>query len=76
VQSQSGHNKRSTLLSFVLVQPSPEQQSALACELRRTLDWAQSQNELLFSRTPAASELWNERYDALSHGREDAYGIP
>jgi hypothetical protein len=63
-------------LSFVLVQPSPEQQSALACELRRTLDWAQSQNELLFSRTPAASELWNERYDALSHGREDAYGIP
>ena len=52
----------------------PEQQSALACELRRTLDWVQNQNELLFSRTPAASELWNERYDALSQGREDACG--
>ncbi len=52
----------------------PEQQSAVARELRHTLDWVQSQNELLFSRTPAASELWNDRYDALSQGREDAYG--
>jgi len=52
----------------------PEQQSAMAGELRRTLDWLQNQNELLFSRTPAASELWNDRYDALSQGREDAYG--
>jgi hypothetical protein len=52
----------------------PEQQSALACELRRTLDWVQTQNELLFSRTPAASQLWNDRYDALSLGRGDAYG--
>jgi hypothetical protein len=52
----------------------PEQQSALACELRRTLDWVQTQNELLFSRTPAASQLWNDRYDALSQGRGDAYG--
>lgn len=33
----------------------------------------QSQNELLFSRTPAANDLWNDRYDALSQGREDAY---
>ena len=52
----------------------PEQQSALACELRRTLAWVQTQNELLFSRTPAASELWTERYDKLSQGRGDAYG--
>jgi hypothetical protein len=52
----------------------PEQQSVIAGELRRTLDWLQSQNELLFSRTPAASGLWNDRYDALSQGREDAYG--
>jgi hypothetical protein len=52
----------------------PEQQSALACELRRTLDWVRNQNELLFSRTPAASQLWNNRYDALSQGRGDAYG--
>jgi hypothetical protein len=46
----------------------------IAGELRRTLDWLQSQNELLFSRSPAASELWTDRYDALSQGREDAYG--
>jgi hypothetical protein len=52
----------------------PEQQSAIEAELRRTLDWLQNQKELLFSRTPAASELWNDRYDALSQGRGDAYG--
>jgi hypothetical protein len=52
----------------------PEQQSALAAELRRTLDWVHGQNEILFSRTPAARELWNDCYAALSQGREDAYG--
>jgi hypothetical protein len=52
----------------------PEQQSALAAELRRTLDWVHGQTEILFSRTPAARELWNDRYAALSQGREDAYG--
>ncbi len=52
----------------------PQQQAALARELRQTLDWLHSQNELLFSRTPAASKLWNDRYDALSQGREDAFG--
>jgi hypothetical protein len=51
-----------------------EQQSAIAGELRRALQWVQSQNELLFSRTPAASRLWNNHYDELSQGREDAYG--
>src|SRR5580704_5097738 len=53
---------------------SPEQQSALAAELRRTLDWVHGQNEIFFSRTPAARELWNDRYAALSQGREDAFG--
>jgi hypothetical protein len=52
----------------------PEQQSALAAELRRTLDWVHGQNDILFSRTSAARELWNDRYAALSQGREDAYG--
>ena len=52
----------------------PEQQSALAADLRRTLAWAHGQNEILFSRTSAARELWNDRYAALSQGREDAYG--
>jgi hypothetical protein len=53
---------------------APEQQSALASELRRTLDWVHSQKEILISRTPAARELWNDRYPALSQGREDVYG--
>jgi hypothetical protein len=52
----------------------PEQQSALAAELRRTLDWVHGQYEILFSRTPTAQELWNDRYAALSQGREDAFG--
>jgi hypothetical protein len=52
----------------------PEQHSVIAGELRRTLDWVQSQDELLFSRTPAARKLWNDGYVALSQGREDAYG--
>jgi hypothetical protein len=51
-----------------------EQQAALTTELRRTLDWVHGQDEILFSRTPAARELWNDRYAALSQGREDAYG--
>jgi hypothetical protein len=53
---------------------SSGQQSEIAGELRRALQWAQSQNELLFSRTPAASKLWNNHYDDLSQGYEDAYG--
>ncbi len=52
----------------------PDQLSALARELRRTLNWAQSQTEILFRRTEAARELWTNRYPALSHGRLDAYG--
>jgi hypothetical protein len=52
----------------------PEQQSVIAGELRRALAWVQGQDEILFSRTSAARELWNDRYDTLSQGREDAYG--
>ena len=52
----------------------PDQQSTLAAALRRTLDWVHGQNEIIFSRTSAARELWNDRYAALSQGREDAYG--
>ena len=52
----------------------PDQLSALARELRRTLDWAQSQTGILFRRTPAARELWMDRYPALSQGRQDVYG--
>ena len=52
----------------------PDQLSSLARELHRALHWAQSQTELLFHRTPAARELWQDRYPALSQGRPDVYG--
>ena len=52
----------------------PDQLSSLARELRRTLNWAQSQTEIQFRRTPAARELWQDRYPALSQGRPDVYG--
>jgi hypothetical protein len=51
-----------------------EEQAAVARELRRTLDWVQSQSDLLFRRTAAARELWNDCYPALSQGRLDIYG--
>jgi hypothetical protein len=46
----------------------------VARELRRTLNWVHSQTEILFRRTAAARELWNDRYPALSQGRPDVYG--
>ena len=52
----------------------PEQLAAVARELHRSLNWVQSQTELLFRRTEAARKLWNERYPTLSEGRLDAYG--
>jgi hypothetical protein len=52
----------------------PAQHSLITAELRRTLDWLRSQNEIVFSRTPAARDLWHGRYHELSQGREDAYG--
>ncbi len=36
----------------------PDQLSALARELRRTLDWAQSQTGILFRRTPKPRESY------------------
>jgi hypothetical protein len=52
----------------------PDRLSALAHELRRTLNWAQTPTEILFRRTEAARELWTDRYPGLSQGRQDAYG--
>jgi hypothetical protein len=52
----------------------PEEHATVVRELRRTLDWVQGENDLLFARTPAARDLWNDRYAALSQGREDTYG--
>jgi hypothetical protein len=52
----------------------PDRLAALARELRRTLNWAQTPTEILFRRTEAARELWMDRYPTLSQGRQDAYG--
>jgi hypothetical protein len=80
-QSHNGFANRCLWTSVRRTRSLPEgdslpakQHSAIAAELRRILDWLQGQNEIVFSRTPAARELWNDRYAALSQGREDAYG--
>jgi len=52
----------------------PEERAAVAREVRRALDWAHSQTGIVFRRTPAARELWNDCYPALSQGRPDVYG--
>jgi hypothetical protein len=52
----------------------PQELSALASDLRRALDWIHTQSNLVFRRSPAAQELWNDCYPRLSHGRPDVYG--
>ncbi len=52
----------------------PDDLSALVRELRRALDWAHNQTALVFHRTAAARELWNDSYPALSQSRPDVYG--
>jgi len=52
----------------------PQEQSALARELRRALDWIHSQPTAVFQRSPQAQEMWNHHYGHLSQGRPDVYG--
>jgi hypothetical protein len=52
----------------------PEERAAMARALRRALDWVHTQNGIVFHRTPAARELWNDRYPALSESSPDVYG--
>ena len=52
----------------------PEERAAAARELRRALDWVHSQTGIVFRRSAAARELWNDRYPVLSQGRPDVYG--
>jgi hypothetical protein len=42
------------------------ERSSVARELRRALAWAAATPEILFRRDPAARELWQDRYTALS----------
>jgi hypothetical protein len=52
----------------------PQQLSAIAGGLRRAVEWAQGQPEILFRRDPAASELWNSHYATLSQDRPGLHG--
>ncbi len=51
-----------------------EDLSALAGGLRRAVDWAKDQPEILFRRDQAASELWNDHYATLSQNRPGLHG--
>ena len=53
---------------------SANELSAVACELRRALDWATAAPEVLFQRDRAARELWQDRYSALSQLRPGLRG--
>jgi hypothetical protein len=81
IESHNGFANRCLWTSVRRGQSLPEggslpadQLSALAHELRRILNWAQSQTGILFRRSEAARKLWMDRYPALSHGRQDVYG--
>jgi hypothetical protein len=50
--------------------------SAVARELRRTLDWAASTPEILFRRDGAARELWRDCYPVLSELHPACPGVP
>ena len=52
----------------------PQELSAIAAGLRRAVEWAQGQPEILFRRDPAASELWNSYYATLSQDRPRLHG--
>jgi hypothetical protein len=51
-----------------------EELSAIARGLRRAVEWAQSQTEILFRRDQAASKLWNNYYATLSQDRSGLHG--
>ena len=48
--------------------------SAVACELRRALDWAAATPEILFRRDDAARKLWQDCYPDLSQLRPGLRG--
>ena len=52
----------------------PQKLSAIAAGLRRAVEWAQRQPEILFRRDPAASELWHDHYATLSQDRPGLHG--
>ena len=51
-----------------------EDLSTLAAELRRVLDWAQSEPGLLFQRNEAARRLWKDMYPYLTQFYPGLYG--
>jgi hypothetical protein len=51
-----------------------EDLTGIARELRRTLHWVGTGTAQPFRRDPAAQELWNDRYPALSRAHPGLYG--
>jgi hypothetical protein len=51
-----------------------EELSAIARDLRRAVEWAQGQTEILFRRDQAASKLWNNYYATLSQDKPALHG--
>jgi hypothetical protein len=51
-----------------------EERSAVARELRRALDWANTAPAFRFTRDEAARQLWNDCYPALSQAHPGLYG--
>jgi hypothetical protein len=53
---------------------SAREQSAVASELRRALDWVGSATDILFARDNTARELWQDWYPVLSQVHPGLYG--
>jgi hypothetical protein len=52
----------------------PQALAAIAHGLKRAVEWAQSQPEILFRRDHAAAELWNDYYAKLSQAESGLRG--
>ena len=48
--------------------------SALARDLTRRIEWAQSEKEIVLHRDAQAAELWNDYYPTLSQATPDMHG--
>jgi hypothetical protein len=54
--------------------PRPDELSAIARELRRTVDWVSTTENKPFCRDQAARDLWIGGYETLSDARPGLYG--
>jgi hypothetical protein len=54
--------------------PGPDKLSAIASELRRTVEWISNTEDKPFYRDQAARDLWIRSYETLSEGCTGLYG--